>query len=447
MAVALARFALNGLFGEWDGSIFSDAGGPWSEVGQVALRYLTMSSIWMLPLVAIMLRMENSVTAGMMMDPGAAAGMMVLAGISFLAMALTPPLFLIISVGADSFGDIFSPDHWRSMLSGRLGDLFAVYAVYTGGLMVVLFLSMLPVMLASVINEKLGMLIMAIACCLIFGISVDLLGRLCGFFACGELGLTAKPESAKASPAPANEPVRPKKPVQPSLASIPVAADPLMQKAQSAAPAKAQVPQPVTPPDLSVPADGSKRPPLMDAQQRVERALNRFDHDPQGAISALVEMRNTFAAHPQVEQALTLCLFRSGQTDEALTMAREALPLCLERGHSQLAAVIYKEMGAKLDPQELNSEQIIAIAAALNKTEEWMTAAKAYVKIIERDPGEARAIKGMLQVADGILYKKSKPEAAAKIYRYLLANCSPSPFVSLMQDGLKESEKRMSQPI
>ena len=66
--------------------------------------------------------------------------------------------------------------------------------------------------------------------------------------------------------------------------------------------------------------------------------------------------------------------------------------------------------------------------------------------LMEKRPEEVilRAVKGMLQVADGILYKRSKPEAAAKIYRYLLAHCSPSPFVSLMQDGLKESEKRLS---
>jgi hypothetical protein len=53
----------------------------------------------------------------------------------------------------------------------------------------------------------------------------------------------------------------------------------------------------------------------------------------------------------------------------------------------------------------------------------------------------------MVQVADGILYKRSRPQAAAKIYRYLLAHCSPSPFVSIMQDGLKESEKRMSKQV
>jgi hypothetical protein len=426
------------------------------------MRYLVLSSIWMLPLVAIMVRMGNAqAMSGMMMDPAAASKMMLLLGISFIGMMLTPPLFMIVSVGGDEFADIFRADHWRNMFSGRLGDLFSIYVVYTGGLMMVMFICMLPMMIASAIDEKLGMLVAAFCACLVFGVSLNLLGRLCGFFAHGDLGLTAKPEPKKRTPAPESKPpVMPKKPVQASPTSIPVAADPLAQQMQAKAqaqaapqpqaqpvpPAKAASSGPVSVPDLTQPAEGDKKPPLMDAQERVARALNRFDHDPEGAISALAEMRKTFAPHPQVEQALTLCLYRGGQINAALSMAENALPLCLERGHSQLAAVIFKEMGSKLDQNSLNSEQLIAIAAALAKLEQWMTAAKAFVKVIERDSGEARAIKGMLQVADGILYKKSKPEAAAKIYRYLLANCSPSPFVSLMQDGLKEAQKRMSQP-
>jgi hypothetical protein len=462
MALALARFATNGLFGEWDGSIFSDKGGPWSEVGQVAMRYLILSSIWMLPLVAIMLRMENGAPMGMMMDPAAASKMVFLGFASLLAMMLTPPLFMIVSVGADNFADVFAPDHWRSMFSGRLGDLLMVYVVYTGGMVMVLFLCLLPVMLASVMDDKLALLAAALCACLVFGVSLNLLGRLCGFFAFGELGLTSKREPVERTPAPESRPpVSQKKQVRSSPASIAVAADPMLQQMKAEAEAKpaplpvapaapastTQSSGPVTLPELDQPVAGEKKPPLMDAQERVARAVNRFDHDPHGAISALSELRETFATHPQVEQALTLCLYRCGQTNAAISMARSALPLCLQRGHSRLAAAIYKEIGAELNTDELNGEQLIAIAAALAKMEEWMTAAKAFVKIIERDPGEARAIKGMLQVADGILYKKSKPEAAAKIYRYLLANCPPSSFVSLMQDGLREAEKRMSQPV
>jgi hypothetical protein len=470
-ALALARFAANGLGGEWSGSLFSSAGGSWGDAMQVALRYLAMGSVWMLPVSAILLRME---TGGpmMMMDPAMVSKLMLLGVISLLAMMLTPPLFLIIAVGADGFGDIFSPDHWKNMLSGRIGDLFSIYVIYSGALVVVMFLCMLPFQLASGANEKLGMLVAGICGVLILGISVNLLGRLCGFFARGELGLHARPEPAKRSSAPASAPEQPSGPIHARPASVPVSAPSEQVRARPAsvpvsAPseptrprpsslrvseppttpgAKAAVKQAPAPslPKLEALPTGVKLPPLMDAQQRVERAMNRFDHDREGAISALVEMRKTFAPHPQVEHALTLCLFRCGDVEQALSLAKTALPLCLQRGHSQLAAAIYKEMGAKLVQQELNGEQTLAIAAALTRMEEWATAAKAYVKVIERDPGEKRAVEGMLQVAEGILNKRSNPPAAAKIYRYLLAHCCPSPLVNKMQQGLQETERRMA---
>jgi len=46
IALALARFAVNGLFGEWGGSVFSGVGGPWTTVLAVAGRYLALSALW-----------------------------------------------------------------------------------------------------------------------------------------------------------------------------------------------------------------------------------------------------------------------------------------------------------------------------------------------------------------------------------------------------------------
>ena len=37
VALALARFGVNGLYGEWNGTVFSSSGGPWSVVVVVVL--------------------------------------------------------------------------------------------------------------------------------------------------------------------------------------------------------------------------------------------------------------------------------------------------------------------------------------------------------------------------------------------------------------------------
>ena len=57
-AFVVARFVLNGQFGEWEGSVFSGAGGSWVDVLQVGIRYLVLNFVWLLPLILIGLRPE-----------------------------------------------------------------------------------------------------------------------------------------------------------------------------------------------------------------------------------------------------------------------------------------------------------------------------------------------------------------------------------------------------
>ena len=53
LSFVLARYAVNGLYGEWSGTIFSAAGGPWTVVGTVALRYMALTFAWYTPLALI----------------------------------------------------------------------------------------------------------------------------------------------------------------------------------------------------------------------------------------------------------------------------------------------------------------------------------------------------------------------------------------------------------
>ena len=48
--MAMARFAVNGMYGEWSGTVFSTIGGSWAQVGTVAARFLVMTAIWLIPL-------------------------------------------------------------------------------------------------------------------------------------------------------------------------------------------------------------------------------------------------------------------------------------------------------------------------------------------------------------------------------------------------------------
>jgi len=472
LALALARFAVNGLHGEWAGTIFSVRGGSWARVTQVALRYLAMTAVWMLPMIWLGMGLDQEGAATMSLANGKILGF---ALFYVLAMTLTPPLFLVAAVSAESFADAFRPGHWKALFSSRLGDLFMVYVAYTGTLGMVLILSLPPVAAALGVNVRFGILVAALTFCMFFGISVNLLGRLAGFFACGELDLAAPSGPATVAPRAPEGPGAadgttgapgarfPAGARAEAPAALPVSADspataagtepPWVPRAV-ASPAPAAAPPSVArqladpealPPVTSVDAAArEKLPPLLDGQERVETELRRFANDPRGALSALRDLHDSFAPHPHVLQALSLCLYRAKQQEAALELATRALPLCLERGHALLAAEIFREMNRHIDRLRLNREQLLMIAGTLARHDDLGAAARAYSTVIGRDPGEQRAIKGLLQVADRVLHERSNPAGAAKVYRYLLAHCAASPLAQFMTDGLAAAERKLA---
>jgi tetratricopeptide (TPR) repeat protein len=180
----------------------------------------------------------------------------------------------------------------------------------------------------------------------------------------------------------------------------------------------------------------------MDAQPRVEELLGRLRDEPDVVRAALEELHESYAPHPHVSMALTVCRYRAGAADDALELAREALPLCFERGHFYLAAEIFRELRAVMDQLELNRDQVLTIAKCLTKMDDLVNAAKAYSAVLNTDPGEIRAVKGLLKVADDILHQKDRPQAAARVYRFLLQRCGGSPLAEFMQRGLEEAEHR-----
>jgi len=466
LAVVLARFAVNGLYGEWSGTVFSGAGGPWTVVGAVALRYMALTFIWYMPLTLIGMKVVQTpagapITALPMMMGGA----LVFAAINMLAMTVTPPLFLIVSVSATSFGDVFSADHWRRLFVGRKDDLFTVYVVYAGALLMVAMLTFPVVMLAMAATYKLAILVGGLGFCLLFGVSVNLLGRLCGFFAFGDLGLIDRPVGQDPDPVPGTAPavdvsspiaspvnvaVAPQHP--PELPAQPVAAAPEQPVAVAPfQPETAVTPQPAhvtatpTVPPQPQSSEETARRPLDDAKARVDAAVQDFAQNPDATLTALQSLNTEFAPHPLVLQSLAIHNYRAGRVEPSIEVAREAIPLCFERGHSYLAAELFREMRQYRSQLALTMEQLLTVGHTLIKMEDFATAAKAYTAVIAQDSSESRAVKGLLQVAEKILHEKHRPEAAIKVYQYLLQHCSSSPLVEYMQTGLEDAERTMAQ--
>jgi hypothetical protein len=485
-AIVLARFTLNGMSGESQGTIFSSVGGSWFLALAVAGRYLVLNAIWTIPLAFIVWQSIAAALGGGMVaggapaatDPGAPAGMSpgggaavmlpifallmskalwASVGLLVFGMALLPPVFLIVAVRSERFTDIFSPAHWQSTFGGRGADLYSIYATYAGGLGMMIVSSIPIVLLGFAAGPEIGYFFIFVACAFAMGLAVTLLGRLCGFFAFGDAA--GGPAIAGGAGPEVTEPAVPRRfagsnvvphPAMASAGAVAGGAARPGDPARSGDPARpgdaVRTGDPASPggeePPAAQPAEDPGLPPLLDADSKVAAAMKRFETDAPGALAEIEEWRRTLAPHPQVLHALTLCLLRAGRADEALAAAREALPLCLLRGKVALAAEIFAALWKRVKELGLEREQIDLIAVALFKSGDLVRAASAYGHALTLDRSDRKAIKGLLQIADHRMHREGRPKDAIRIYTFLLQYAANTPFAEDMKRGLAEAEAR-----
>jgi hypothetical protein len=446
LALVLARFALNGLAGEYNGTVVSTVGGPWSLAAQAAVRYLALNALWVAPL--LLLGLDFGAAGEEMGDVmlGTGGGVKVtLAAAYVLGMIVAPPVFLIASVSAESFGELFTRAYWKRLFGGRLGDLYFIYVVYIGGVLTAVALTTPAVVAGFQAGADAGVTVLGLVLLFVGGLAMSLLGRLCGFFAFGEVDPAAFAPPAgfpvSASPFPVGQrrlsgaSAAQAQPVNAPSGTLPAAPPPGGSPIrETAAPSTADV----------KPLPSAGKPVLTDAQARVEEAKRRFTQDPQGAVSMLEELRASCAPSPPVLHSLCLLYKQAGQPGLALEVACEALRLCFERGHLSPATEIFRAFFSNFTELSLSMDQILAIANNLLKTGESNLAAKTYGAVVRSDPSERRAIKGLLQIADLKLQDRAGAADAVKIYKFLLQHASSSPLAEDMQRGLDEAGRRLS---
>ncbi|HET8948574.1 MAG TPA: hypothetical protein VFQ07_16455 [Candidatus Polarisedimenticolia bacterium] len=474
MAAALARFAMNGYSGEYRGTILSTAGGTWPQTLMVAGRYLTLQLLWVVPtfllgwsaVASVLQPATNSVAispfGGSTMPAapthGAATLLPILGlftsgpflwsiGLLFFGMLLLPPVFLIVSVRSEKFGDIFSPALWGATFGGRLGDLYTLYAVQAGGVMMGMMVMAPLVLLGFSGGSELGILAIVVAMGFLAGLTVTLMGRLCGFFAFGE-----------ESPAPASHagPHGPQAAGPRAIAAFPGGAAAggagFASGASGAMASQASAAMPEVYADAA-PGEGgdaeeeSPLPPLLDAADRAAAARRRFETDRDGAIAEMETLRAQNAPSPQILHALALMLQAAGRVEEGSGTAREAIGLCLKRGHTSLAAEVFAAYWKQSKALGVTGDQIDLLAASLFKSGDLAQATTAFGVALNLDHGDRKAIKGLLQIADQRLHREAKPKDAARIYTFLLQYAGTSPFAEDMKRGLAEAEARLKRAV
>jgi hypothetical protein len=461
MALALARFALNGMYGEWTGTLFSGKGGSWSAVLLVALRYLFLTLLWLLPLILAGFGKNTMATGfgGPMGVGPMGGGSFMLMMLYMLGMMITPPMFLIVSVRADNFADILTPAHWRGCFSGRTGDLFQIYALYAGGVGCMVALGLPIVVGVAPTNWKFALFLGSVGLAFVFGMAVTLLGRLCGFYACGDAGdvLPSRPpagpdafgagsggtvaEGAAYAPAhlgvsgsvaAAPEPVAAPRPV-----AVPVSAAPSGGAAPTVAAAVAVGEPPIVPVD---PTKIGVKAPAPDPSQPIEAARGRFHTDREGALKMVEELRSTFPAHPKVLHALMLMRLQAGQQQAAIGEAGEALDSCVVHGEPALAGELVRALGSHLPSVTLQGERFLALGQALLEAGDHSAAAKPFALLARNEPTDAKPIKALMKIAEARMEQRS-PGDAVKIYGFLLQHCATSPLAEYFKRGLERAQR------
>ncbi len=435
-SLVLARYALNGLHGEFSGWLFSSRGGSWLDAGLVGLRFAILSLVYAVPPIILMAGSSAEPAASPMGPAGFAnpfsTALLLPLAVYLLGSMFLPPVFLIVSVSAESIGDIFSPAHWRGVFAGRLGDLLPLYALYVGALATVVCVATPLLMGLAALSWQLAALIGLVVLMYMIGLSADLLGRLCGFFAFGESQLGGTPEAAapqngpnvpaKPAPLPGNASAAPDAPVVGAVrkASIPLSNDP-------------QTPgtQPMSP--------GSGKPEVADPRAPVEAARQRFGHDPAGAIGSLARLREENAPNTLVLHGLCLLQLQHGMQDEAIETGREALKVGVEQGELGLAADVLDKLFSFLPRFKLTPEQMYNLATGLVDREEFRISTKLLAVIVKADPGDTRAVKALMKVGELKLNARDN-QAAAKIYGFLLKHCNGSPLEEYIREGLAKAQ-------
>jgi tetratricopeptide (TPR) repeat protein len=170
----------------------------------------------------------------------------------------------------------------------------------------------------------------------------------------------------------------------------------------------------------------------------VEQAWRMFDEDPEGALRILEDARQGRAPNPAVLHALCRMYGRRGQLQDAVEVAREALPRCLDGGYPKLAAEVFVTVAGRARDLDPGPQRAILLAEAVEKTGDLRSTVQAFAAALRVDPDEVRAIKGMLRAAEALHRKEGARDDAIKVYRYLVAQCPRSPLTALARERLSE---------
>lgn len=148
------------------------------------------------------------------------------------------------------------------------------------------------------------------------------------------------------------------------------------------------------------------------------------------------------AGDPESLHAIWQARLAAGDVDGALEAARMAIPAGLARGSAKVAAGIYRQHLDRLDALGLDRPALSLLADQLLRDGDVAAAAWTFSQALDSEPGDAKAFKGLLRVAEHHLEKAKAPVEAIRVYRYLLERAPGSPLAEHARDLLADAERK-----
>ncbi|HRY42868.1 MAG TPA: hypothetical protein P5164_02875 [Thermoanaerobaculia bacterium] len=148
------------------------------------------------------------------------------------------------------------------------------------------------------------------------------------------------------------------------------------------------------------------------------------------------------AGDPESLHAIWQARLAAGDLPGTLEAARAAIPAGLAKGSPKAAAEIYRQHLDRLDALGLERPALSLLADQLLRDGDVAAAAWTYSQALDAEPGDAKAFKGLLRVAEHHLEKAKAPLEAVRVYRYLLERAPGSPLAEHARDLLADVERR-----
>ena len=115
----------------------------------------------------------------------------------------------------------------------------------------------------------------------------------------------------------------------------------------------------------------------------------------------------------------------------------------MERGALTLAAELFAMHMVHAGDFGLTRDAVLSLADVQRKNKNLYPSEHTYVYVLDLDPQERRAVKGLLQVANAYL-EHGDLQDSRRVYLHLLEKCPDSPFAVHMHEGLAEADRRLA---